>query len=134
MKACRRLRRPAILMTKCLANKVLSTQYEFREPNVTQNSLLAGSSLPAEAFMGDPKKLSFEAKGLVSTDARTPWFSPAAAILALPTADNFLVADLEAMGVSNQVGKAWIGQVCDHSHELLVGLRNPSNVVAPTAW
>ena len=105
LKACRRQRRAATLMATCL-RQVLSTQYKFQEVMVSSGSLHAGNALKSEALDGDADKLSLKASNLVSTDSKTPWFSPAAANLGVPTADNFLLAGIEKMNVNHELGKA----------------------------
>lgn len=101
-------RKPEVSMAMMLGNIVPSKRFRYEQ---TEDSTAPPSKrvrLPPEAFGRGAKQSTVVYKGLVSSSAKPPWFSPGAPQIGINTADLSLLRYAQATEQYDQLGQAFL--------------------------
>ncbi len=123
LKACRRFRKPATCMAVGLQADVIGTRHSFLNVQVDDPVPLTSAKIPNEAFSPcDKNSSSVDFSSVVSTDASAPWWSPPAGNMNAPAADVPMVVEASERDDWDVINRAWVGEVGDLKHRLVVRL------------
>lgn len=119
VKGKKRFRRPeksfAVMISRGVAHRV--HRYEKLQPDV---AVPRSSALSVETFKANATTSSIDLSRVASTERSPPWPTCAPEDLGRAHADMQLARDILRTGDASKVGRAWLGQLCAHSHHLML--------------
>lgn len=133
LKACKHHRKEATLMAHSISSDYVTERHHFLNPPEDAPAVLATMKLADDSWSPE-KDCSIDITELATTKQQTPWFSPGPHNFSLNTADEFMLRDLKSNNRLREMSNAWMGELVDVRHHLIIGFLNAGSVVAPAKY